>query len=415
MSYIYWPSLDRNYIREYLRSCHTHEIMGFISDSTECPAGGGTTILGPSLTLKAAINENAEIVLFGTPEQIANKVEKIESFTPGSSKYCLPFFLLHENKIKFKDLQYFPLEYIINIIRKIKQSKKIVVLNGNCQITYLTQILARHKEFKDKYFIIDIPRIFEFSKQLDSIKLAEVIKSADVILSQPIKSNNKFSSLLSCESLLSLKSDYTKFVLIPNITFAGYWPQMRPIDGCTYNPITLAGQKLFPYADFNIIKFLNDEVSDCDIMKEIRSIDFYSKSEVLENLENELITSTKREEGCDVKIFDFVKNNLFNRIMFYSFNHPKPFLIEELAKRIFVYFGFKSSAINDLDELRTQSQMHWQQQYIYPSVELAICATVTNESLYSNRYVNPVAMSAIEYLQTYINSLKISKAKFLKF
>lgn len=132
-------------------------------------------------------------------------------------------------------------------------------------------------------------------------------------------------------------------------------------------------------------------------------------------MENELTTSTKREEGCDVKIFDFVKDNLFNRIMFYSFNHPKPFLIEELAKRIFVYFGFKSSAIDDLDELRTQSQMHWQQQYIYPSVELAICATVTNESLYSNRYVNPVAMSAIEYLQTYINSLKISKAKFLKF
>ena len=49
MSYIYWPSLDRNYIREYLRSCHTHEIMGFISDSTECPAGGDD-ILGPSLT-----------------------------------------------------------------------------------------------------------------------------------------------------------------------------------------------------------------------------------------------------------------------------------------------------------------------------------------------------------------------------
>lgn len=218
-------------------------------------------------------------------------------------------------------------------------------------MSYLSSILSSQKEFYENYCIIDIPKIFEKFESVDLNKIDLIIKNADLILSQPIREDNKFLPYYSNKNIYGIKNKNCTFILIPNITFAGYWPQMKNVDK-SLKPsfITLGGQKIFPYVDYNILTMLDKGYSDQEILLQIKSIDFYSASEVLDHYSSELSISFERESNCDIKIFDYVSKIASEDVIFYSFNHPKAIVIEELAKRIFSAICKSSLSLPEIEK-----------------------------------------------------------------
>lgn len=399
---ILWPGKDRNHIRDIIRFAHYNVISGIITeDSQALPYGLERFSLQHALSLKST-----DIIVYGKSEEIVNRFNEVR----GGAR-LIPYFLLRNDIIRYTDLKDFDISVLSDIISHLKTDKKIAVLIGNCQLSYLSSILSSQKEFYENYCIIDIPKIFEKFESVDLNKIDLIIKNADLILSQPIREDNKFLPYYSNKNIYDIKNKNCTFILIPNITFAGYWPQMKNFDK-SLKPsfITLGGQKIFPYVDYNILTMLDKGYSDQEILLQIKSIDFYSASEVLDHYSSELSISFERESNCDIKIFDYVSKIASEDVIFYSFNHPKAIVIEELAKRIFSAICKSSLSLPEIEKKRCEYNLFLQSQYIYPSVEVAITSKYFERSYYSNKYAFPMVMNGDEYIQTYINSIRLKNA-----
>lgn len=400
---ILWPGKDRNHIRDIIRYAHYNIISGIITeDSQTLPCTLEKFSLQHALSQK-----NTDIIVYGKSEEIANRFNEVES----RGANLIPYFLLRNDIIRYSDLKDFDISFLSRIISHLKTGKKIAVLIGNCQLSYLQLILSSQKEFCENYCIIDLPRIFEKFESVDLNKIDLIIKNADLILSQPIREDNKFLPYYSNKNIYDIKNNDCTFILIPNITFAGYWPQMKNIDkNLKSSFITLGGQKVFPYIDYNILTMLNNGYSDREILLQIKSIDFYSASEALDHYYSELSVSFERESNCDIKIFDYVSKIASEDVIFYSFNHPKAIVIEELARRILSTICKGSLMPQEVEKKRCEYNLFLQSQYIYPSVEIAITSKCYERSYYSNKYAFPITMNGDEYIQTYINSIRLMNA-----
>lgn len=186
-----------------------------------------------------------------------------------------------------------------------------------------------------------------------------IFEESDLIITQHI--SNMAGGILGTENLLKMIGKHTEIVYIPNLWFDGYFPQHRH----PYIKIDLGGRYAFPYAD-SIIDELIKRYSVYDVIKIIKSDNFFLKKFLRDFFEYRISDLAKREKQCDIKMLDYVISNWKKELLFYSVNHPSNKVIFEETKRLLNYLGYSDFESERIDI----SELNCCQVIIYPSVKL---------------------------------------------
>ena len=183
-------------------------------------------------------------------------------------------------------------------------------------------------------------------------------------------SNNKFSPELATRKISGKLLEKCKILWIPNTYFLGYFPQLA-----ARQRMPEKTPKRFPLADRYIDETMSASQMNPDIeafLDKLSSPDFIPKKTIQDKVEQSIAELRRREYFCEVKIADYVEDNIFGNRLFYSQNHPTPQVLMEVARRILRAIGMRSDNFFQYRELIDWTNVNFsligQDIPLYPSV-----------------------------------------------
>ncbi len=133
----------------------------------------------------------------------------------------IPFHFLHCRSIEYGVLKKISGggKNILPLIQKLKDSKKVAVIYGNCQTTILRKILLLNPYFADKFFFIIIPTVCDYNTGEEMRELWDTLlehdefwEQIDLFLCQKVNESNRFCCDLATEFsgkiIFKMPSDY---------------------------------------------------------------------------------------------------------------------------------------------------------------------------------------------------------------
>lgn len=201
---------------------------------------------------------------------------------------------------------------------------KILVI-GNCQARPLAQILT-----SDGTNTSLDPIILHLAKDIDAEHHLAAMDEADLILAQYTAPTFKPTHL----EMRRVKNQFPQKTLAwPNIFYAGQHPYLRYVTHLDQGRIS---GPLDVYHDLRLLRdWYVERVGDCPfaIPASQDAVHHHSMKEFMD-----------REAGCDVSIADLIEENHTARPLFFTFNHPTRWLLEQLAAKIAEKAGFRFDA-----------------------------------------------------------------------
>ena len=256
-----------------------------------------------------------------------------------------------------------------------------IMLYGNCQHSHLEDMLSEIKP--DAVNIIKTKDVYCKDKfNLD----AETLKKVDIFIYQYIH-DDTFHEFSSNSIVKQLKNEAIK-LCIPNFWFSGL--HIQNCKNHIYRPnktYSISPSGIFPYGDNFIIQQLLKNVSVIELKEKLYSKDFLSFSNIFLNLQKNIQNHENRnkEQGIDININDFIINNLSDKNICYSVNHPTKLYFQWLLDEIenTLKLGFKSSNICKHDPF-SRGHIHVP---IYPTVIEALHLNYLSVDPYKKQYV----------------------------
>lgn len=209
---------------------------------------------------------------------------------------------------------------------------KIAVV-GNCQAAHIGTIMSA---LSQQINIVGATTVHELNNEAAQ-RFKPVLDSADIIVSQPISDSYPVEFVRSNH----LKEEYgSKIITMPNIFYRGYGAELigikdsngKKVEGILgdyHNSIVLYAYQQGISADATVALF-----SDVEYYREaFKNV----STDSLEELK-------KRERFTDIKISDFIEDNLQVTRLFHTFNHPSSQLLLIQAKRLLKYLGIQITA-----------------------------------------------------------------------
>lgn len=240
-----------------------------------------------------------------------------------------------------------------NIFKKITGNRKVVILYGNCQTHILINMLSNNQEFKRKYIVCDMPRLWEDEDKEKFALMAEsgILAMADFFFTQEVRAENRFGYTASTEYMGSLLSEQCRIIKMSNLYFMGYFPQLAPrlANDTEVMRVDFLREKVFNtsrFIDHEVLKLIIDGYSCEEIVDRISSADYFDSYELNENIELELKKFASREENLEIKMCDYLKENYNKICLFATANHPTRTTMIEFARRI-----LRKLEITDMDIL----------------------------------------------------------------
>lgn len=320
-------------------------------------------------------------------------------------------YITRDNMIVSLDMGFLSLikseEQRMQLISDFSRGRRVCVTYGLCHMRVYKTILAENNEFKQRYMLLDIPPInAREDKNYYLLKEDIVWKVSDVlicgVLNKAINVQGNFPGV--AEVMGKLKKD-CKVVRVSSAAFKGYFPQQAENRSDRKDKNGIAVKKYFAWGDKNINRLYKQGKSAEEIKQIILSDNFYDEERCIKFFENELALLEKEEADCNVKIADYIRKNAKQKITHFSFTHPIPEIMLELARRLLRELGIES---NCLDKYINQNFL-WldsNEEIIYPSV---LKALDLKQEIYINRKVKPGQMlfhgeklSNEEYVEKYI-------------
>ena len=307
--------------------------------------------------------------------------------------------LMEPYKFDYLKLKNLGFEISVDTIRKMAGMRKVCILNGNCQIGMLKKYLLANPVFRARYMLLDFPEIHNVPKS--GIDPDEMIQAADLLLTQPIKASNRFTPKLSVDYMREHKREGARLVTFSLLNFTGYFPQY------THDSRHISlGVPLVSYGDKNIDNLLEDGKESEEIVQIISKEDFYSPRFLDTWFARQLQTFRDRDGACDVKMYDWLQVNYDKEILFHSFNHPRNTVLKELSIRLLRYIGILDASLEDEADIKRKSNMHLQEQPVYPSVYKYLHLPVRKYFTSPNLMATSWRFGFKDYVEFYVNSLE---------
>ena len=217
--------------------------------------------------------------------------------------------------------------------------KKVCIIYANCQNKLLAELLAKSPAFTAEYTVhaFSVHLLLRGKTTLD----ADLLSQAKLFIYQPVKD---IHGVCSTNYILDRLPADCQRLSFPPLYFTGYFPQF-----CK-NPANKVVKQLHPYGiipqgDRHIISLLDQSSSVEEIADRLADPNFYQRSELLENVENNLNELARRESSLDIKVSDFIRDNYQKYRLFYTHNHPTDKLGIYVVDRILAAIGLPPLAI----------------------------------------------------------------------
>ncbi len=247
---------------------------------------------------------------------------------------------------------------------KIAGHKPFSILMGNCQIPVIKKILLSSRQFREQYFILDVPLIHVIThKDLDMIeKCTFVFRECSLYITQYINSDNSFAPFYATENIRKIANKRGEFIVIPVLYLDLYFPQTSQ-NKWVNSLLNEVGVLSFAYGDC-ILDELSKNYSIEDIVDIVCMDHLFSDRFLQWMYDTRLEEIRNREAHCDVKIYDYIIKNFRKEQLFYSKNHPCKKVFVEFGKRLLDRMGFHDEAV---EQIRIP-ELDEYQEILYPSV-----------------------------------------------
>lgn len=259
------------------------------------------------------------------------------------------------------------------LIRDIAKGRLICATYGMCHMNVYKEVFIRTTKFKEKYLLLDIPPINAYNHKNYNVYHDDSIwQMCDVVLCSVINKMLKLSEIApSVEDIKSKLKRDCKILTITGSAFKGFFPQQAENRNIAYRSDIEGGiTDYFAWADKNINRMVLQKKTVEEIKETILKDDYYDKEMIIKFFHNELSLLEREERLCDVKIADYIRELSVTRVTHYSFTHPIPEVMLEIAYRILCVLGLNEN-IEYLKE-ETFLKMNNNEEIIYPSVLKAL-------------------------------------------
>ncbi len=300
-----------------------------------------------------------------------------------------------------QQLSGYGLEELRDFIPYQALGKKIVLVHGNCYKHWIEEYLRTSETFDRQFWIYPLPRIYHMQQGFISEHL---LKNCDVLISQDVQENNQFDERLSFQYLSSHANG--KVICIPNVFGLGKFLFPQAILGKGQagwkNPSGMNMENgLFMYSDVNIDRLWETGERDIDKIADYLETDVYSTEEIEKNLECCFNKWEKRDQFCDVKIMDYIRQEYKKKLLFYEPAHPCNNVLKKISERILEVLDIDSGEIQEIEERRATLELP-----IYQCVKKALglefdTKYVREVPLWEISKMIPEKMDLAEYCREY--------------
>ncbi|AII42022.1 hypothetical protein KR100_01195 [Synechococcus sp. KORDI-100] len=210
------------------------------------------------------------------------------------------------------------------------QRQQTIAVVANCQARPLIHLL----EANFKVQCLE-PIIVHLAKDEYADEYRFKLETADILISQFISDQYPCSTIRTKNLKESL---IKKLVLIPNLFYRGYTPDLRYV--------RLRGQPTLtgPLGDYHssiIIDAWSNSLSQKEAKKNYLDDSLWKK--VYQNVAVESLNELKeREKKLDISVSDIIEREQQYKQLFFTFNHPSKYLLDQLVKRIGSYLNLES-------------------------------------------------------------------------
>lgn len=315
------------------------------------------------------------------------------------------------NMIDYNSLKELSISYNIEegeLLDEILKNKKkrVISVYGNFQTNVMTKMLSSSRTLCREYLILSFGGVQTIRGDEEIRGFSDnLIKNIDVLIYQNVSGNGNIKQGLSTKRILNqLRSD-AKTVAIPNIYFAGYFPQVVGAKAHTniVFPLCLPGgirkeQVIFPHGDKNIDSLMKSKGIE-EIEKILSDPLFYSASAVEANFNRSIHELQSREAFCNVKISQYILNNYQDECLFYTVNHPRKIIIYRVLLEALKYLGIPlyDMQIDDITELDGNEI------FIYPSVMNALKLNFDKRRFYWCKFICNERVGFHDYISAYVH------------
>ena len=220
---------------------------------------------------------------------------------------------------------------------------KNVLFYGNCQLFAIKEILNLPiKKFNISY-------VECFTTNISELDFKKLIIKSDIIICNPIQTKYREKNYLGTEFILKNVKIHCAIIIIESCYFNGYYPDL------SYHSIN--NQLLKEPIDYHyktMISYYKNGKSEEEFINEVvENENFYNK-EYLEDNVNKSLNELKIR--CDnnkkkflqqrnvfiLSIWEFIKDNYKNKLLFYSMNHPTNILLQFIVEQIFKIMNIRN-------------------------------------------------------------------------
>ena len=229
--------------------------------------------------------------------------------------------------------------------------RELAILYGNCHMYHLMRYLQVNPVFHRKYVVR------YYFKDIDLLE-DNALKECHLFITQDIRKNNELELPSAEEMINRLSMDYCVCIKVPNLFGVNlFFPQLKRCEKEEMNyrhqlhlneeaidisKISKGGVERIKDLSANTLMWIDVFLEHLyrngggisEIKYAIENEDFFSKEQIIENFDNELIKLKKRERECDIKISDFIEKNYKKVQLFYEPFHPTNEIIFEKGRRI---------------------------------------------------------------------------------
>lgn len=260
-------------------------------------------------------------------------------------------------KVISEQLIGYGLEELKDFIPYQALGKKVVLVHGNCYKHWIEEYLQTSETFNQQFWIYPIPRIYLMEQGYIS---GQLLKNCDVLISQDVQENNQFDERLSFRYLSSQVNG--RVICIPNVFGLGKFLFPQAILGAgeagwKNHSGTGLENGMFMYSDVNIDRLWASGERDIDKIANYLETDVYSKEEIEENLEICFKKWEKRDEACDVKIMDYIRQEYKKQLLFYEPAHPCNNVLRKISERILECLGIDSGEIHEIEARKASLEL----------------------------------------------------------
>jgi hypothetical protein len=190
---------------------------------------------------------------------------------------------------------------------------------GNCQCSAIYKFLENFSNFKE-FYNTSIYANWEMIKNNDSIPIQK-LKEADLVIYQPLTDvNNCYSTNKNNpNSFFNVLKENCKLIAFPRIHNNALFPIFHKRDN------TLGTNEFYGKVN-NIVN------------NKTELLNLYENNEIDYNFPERMIVNYQKgndkEDKCDIKIIDFIYNNIKKHKLFLTQDHPTSFIFNEVSRQI---------------------------------------------------------------------------------